>query len=75
MNNVAKNLRALLNAKGLTQTEFAKKMGTRQATVANWINGTNGMPLGMIIRVCKEYDLSLDDFILGEMKIETRFSA
>lgn len=44
MDTVAQRIRLLRNKLGLNQTEFAKKLGRKQQTIANWETGARNLP-------------------------------
>lgn len=57
---------------GLTQTEFAKKLGIKQNTVAVYEMGKSGISDGMINSICRTFDIS-EDWLRtgnGDMKVK-----
>ena len=61
MNNNLKYARENLE---MTQEELGYVFGVKKATVSNWENGYDIIPLNKLIRLCNLYDYSLD-FIVG----------
>lgn len=41
MSSIGHTIRTILEAQNLSQTAFAKKIGVRNTTVSNWVNGRN----------------------------------
>lgn len=58
----------------MTQEELGYVFGVKKATISNWENGYDIIPLNKLIKFCNLYDYSLD-FIVGftrENKIYTK---
>ena len=47
------NLRRLLDERGLSGTELARRMGVTQATASRWLTGDGGMPFGTLRRLAE----------------------
>ena len=48
----------------MTQEELGYVFGVKKATISNWENGYDIIPLNKLIKFCNLYDYSLD-FIIG----------
>lgn len=48
----------------MTQEEIGYVLGVTKGTVANWENGNDSIPLRQIIKICNQYNISVD-FLLG----------
>ena len=53
--------------KNITQQELAEKLGVSDRTIGNWENGRNMPDLSLFKPLCKELDISLNDFLSGEV--------
>ena len=63
MNNiVTRRLRELFYSE--TQYETARRLNTALSVVSRWVNGQAKPSADLIIRICKEYNVSAD-WILG----------
>jgi len=51
--------RARVKQLGLTQTELARRVGTSQPTIANYLNGRKHPTLPVVERICRELRLRL----------------
>lgn len=58
-----KVLGAYLDKQGLTQTEFARRIGVSQSVVSDIINGEHSPSLDTLVRISKETGLSLDELV------------
>ena len=45
----------------LTQAQFAARIGVRQPTVCNWINGKGSPRLAMLIKISEATGMTLDE--------------
>lgn len=61
---IGKNIENLRISKKLKQEEFANIMGTSRPTVSNWEQGKNPPTTEQLIRLAKEFHISIDE-ILG----------
>lgn len=68
---LAENIKYLREQDGLTQREFAEKLEVSSAAVGNWEAGTREPELSRIIRMAEFFSVSLDDFILTELRPPT----
>lgn len=48
---------------GLTQLEFANKIGTSRANLVNQENGVQSPPLIRLYKICEVFDINLTDLI------------
>lgn len=53
----------------LTQEELAKKLNVSRQAVSNWENNRNLPDLEMLIKISSVFEISLDQLILGDAKI------
>jgi transcriptional regulator with XRE-family HTH domain len=56
---------ALRRKEGLTQERFAERLLVTRQAVSNWENDRNLPDIEMLIRISKEFHVSLDQLILG----------
>lgn len=61
-----KNLR---QKKGLTQDQFAQKLHVTRQAISNWENNRNLPDLAMLIEISQVFDISLDELILGDTRM------
>ena len=52
--------------KGMTQIEFAEKLGVTDKSISNWENGRNMPDLSLFKPLCELLDISINDLISGE---------
>ena len=50
----------------MTQQEFANKWGVTYQAVSKWENGKNLPDIAILKEMCLEYNINLDDILLGE---------
>lgn len=60
-------------AKGWTQKELAKQVGTKQANICRIEGGSGNPTLELIQKICKALELEIQFLDLGKAKIEARF--
>ncbi len=53
----------------LTQEELAKKLNVSRQAVSNWENNRNLPDLEMLIKISSVFEISLDQLILGDAKM------
>lgn len=58
------NLKSAREDLEMTQEELGYAFGVKKATISNWENGYDIIPLNKLIKFCNLYDYSLD-FIVG----------
>ncbi len=63
MNNFAENLKQLRIANKLSQSEFAKKIGTTQQRVSEWECGKIEPTLSNIVKILKTLGIIFEDLI------------
>ena len=63
MNERIRNVRKAL---GLTQTEFAEKLGIKQNSLANIEIGRRNASNQLVFSICREFGVNLDYIIHGE---------
>jgi len=61
--NIAKNLNNLIYASGMTQRDFAKKMGIAPSTVNEWIKGGKTPRITKIDKICETFGITRDDLL------------
>ncbi len=67
MEKINKNLRFLRNREGLTQREFAERLGLKQATLGAYEEGRATPPLTVISEAARLFKISLDNLINAEL--------
>ena len=58
---VAKNLLYFRKKSGLSQKEFAEKLGVRNSTVSTWENGKNSIDIETLFRACDILHVTIYD--------------
>ena len=66
--NVGKFIKKIRVDNGLTQNEFAKKFGVTYQAVSKWENGKNIPDIYILKEISKEFNISLDEIIVGRKK-------
>lgn len=69
--HLAENIKYLREQDGLTQKEFAEKLVVSRATVGNWESGEREPELSRIVKMAEYFSVTLDDFILTELRPPT----
>ena len=69
--NLIKKLR---EERHLTQREFADEFGVSYQAVSKWERGLNIPDIAILREICKNYQLSLDEILNGNMKENRKFS-
>ena len=59
--------------KNMTQQELLEKLGVSDRTVGNWENGRNMPDLSLFKPLCNELNISLNDFLSGEIVKEKEY--
>lgn len=57
-------LKALRSERGMSQTEFANKIGVAQNTVSNWENGNRLIDTETVARIADYFGVTID-YLLG----------
>ncbi|WP_285119532.1 helix-turn-helix domain-containing protein [Lactococcus petauri] len=68
-NNQLKRIR---ESNGLTQEQLSKILNVSRQTISSWEVGRNFPDLEMIVTISKEFNVSLDQLILGDKKMEKK---
>lgn len=68
---LAENIKYLREQDGLTQREFAEKLEVSSAAVGNWEAGIREPELSKIIKMAELFEVTLDEFILTELRPPT----
>ena len=67
MDDINKRIKKLLIEKGVSASQFSKKINVQRSSISHIINGRNKPSLEIITKICKVYpDVKLDWLILGE---------
>lgn len=61
----SEQIRKIRQGAGLTQEEFAQKLHVTRQAVSNWETGKNYPDMDVLIRIHDEFQVSLDQLILG----------
>jgi transcriptional regulator with XRE-family HTH domain len=59
---------------GMTQEELAGKMNVTRQTISKWETGASSPDLESAIRLCRLFQISLDEFIVDDMEREEKIS-
>ena len=70
INNNLKHCRENLE---MTKEELGDVLGVTKGTVANWENGNDSIPLRQVVKICNQYDLSVD-YLLGISRANKEYS-
>lgn len=71
MNEIFKKFR---NLKGLTQKDFAEKIGVSRATIAQIEAGNNNVSTDILVKISNAFNINLKDFDLKEGYLVDRLS-
>ena len=58
---IAKNLFYYRKKAGLTQKEFASKLGVKNTAVSNWESGNNSIDIETLFAACEIFGVTLND--------------
>lgn len=76
--SIGKNIKALREAYGLTQSEFAQKIGVSDKTVSAWELEERTPRIGAVEEICKEFGLVKSQLYESEsesgMQADVRFN-
>ena len=61
--NLQHNLGYFLSRKGLSQKDFAEKLGVSQSAVTNWIRGNNSPDIELVSNICDVLNISVLDLM------------
>ena len=65
---LAQNLKYLREKRGVNQKDLSLSLGLSQAAVGNWESGSRTPDIETIIKLAQFFDVTLDDFILRELR-------
>lgn len=68
---IGKFILELRREKNMTQQELADKIGVTDRAISKWENGRGMLDLSLMIPLCKELDITINELISGE-KIEKK---
>lgn len=74
---IASNLRSICKEKNVKQKQIAELLGVRQGSVANWLNGTNGIDVENLYRLCVYLGVTMNTVFGIDEKgnnLESKFS-
>lgn len=60
---IGDNIKDLMKIKDLTQSALAEKLGVKQNTVSQWVNGINEPNCETIINLCKILDSTPNELL------------
>lgn len=60
---IGENIKYAMKGKELTQTALAEKLGVKQNTVSQWINGVNEPNCQMILMLCQVLDTTPNELL------------
>ena len=67
MEGINNRIQKLLIEKGISASEFSKKINVQRSSISHIINGRNKPSLEIVTKICRVYpDVKLDWLILGE---------
>lgn len=67
--NFSQQIKKLRDSRGLTQEQMANELCISRQAVSNWENDRNLPDIEMLISISTTFDISLDELILGERKM------
>ena len=66
MNDVAKNIRKIRDASGMTQEELAEKMFITRQTISNWENGKSQPDVETLSKLSELFSVEVTELIYGK---------
>ncbi|MDE7422964.1 MAG: helix-turn-helix domain-containing protein [Lachnospiraceae bacterium] len=63
-------LKELRKEKGLTQEQLSEKLGVTNRSISRWENGVNMPDLDLVIEIVNYFNVSIEEFLLGERRTE-----
>lgn len=66
MNDVAKNIRKIRSASGMTQEELAEKMYVTRQTISNWENGKSQPDVETLTKLAELFHVEVTELIYGK---------
>lgn len=58
---IAKNLLYYRKKNKITQKELAEKLGVKHNAISSWENGVNSIDIDTLFRVCKIFNITVND--------------
>ena len=71
---VGKFIKELRIKNNLTQAEFADKYHVTYQAVSKWENGKNVPDISLLKQISKDYNVSIDELLSGEIKTKGKFN-
>jgi predicted transcriptional regulator len=68
---LGKNLRILINERGMTVVALSRKTGVPLQTFHGWLAGVEPRSIRQIKLISRYYDLSLDDFCFNDLNTKS----
>jgi transcriptional regulator with XRE-family HTH domain len=69
-NILGANVQYLINTTGLSQKDFAQKIGWSASTISNAINGRSELSIDRLIQLTDYFDISVDDLLRKDLSKE-----
>lgn len=63
--NFSEQIKNIRDSNGLTQEQLASRLNVSRQTISGWENERNLPDLEMVVSIAEQFDLSLDELILG----------
>lgn len=61
MANIAKNMKGLRTAKGITQEELAERLHVTRQAISSWENGKNQPDIQTLENLAKVFDVTVEE--------------
>lgn len=74
-NNFKKNLIELRKSKQLSQEELASMLDISRQSVSKWESGESYPEMKILLAICEQFDLDLDELVYGEVSSHKKQSA
>lgn len=74
VSEIGKRLAVVRESAGYSQIPFAEKLGVSQSSYKNYERGASPVPVGLVSRICEEYDVSPAWLLLGEGQIKSEMN-
>lgn len=72
MMKIGRNLSAIRMQRGLTQEELAEAIGVTNSHIAHVENGSSGISLELILKICRTLRTTPNDILAGEHETEEK---
>ena len=69
-----KQLKKIIIEKGISQQDFAAKLGVGKAMISQWITGTRNPSLTSLKKIAQTLNISLNYFLENEQNSETKIN-